>query len=65
MTGARRVLLAGALLTITGLAIAATSPIVGTGELERIHTQQTAGGALVVAGWALIAWGVHRIGRES
>jgi hypothetical protein len=27
--------------------------------------RHTSGGALVVAGWALLAWGVHRFGRET
>jgi hypothetical protein len=65
LTGARRLLLAGALLTVVGLALAATSPVVGTGDLDRIHAQQSVGGVLLVAGWALLGWGVHRFGRES
>jgi hypothetical protein len=65
VTVARRLLLGGALATAVGLAIAATSPVVGAGDLGRIHAQQSAGGALVVAGWALLAWGVHRFGRET
>jgi hypothetical protein len=64
VTGARRLVFAGALVSVVGLAVAATSPIVGTGDLGRIHGQQTAGGVLVVAGWALLGWGVHRFGRE-
>jgi hypothetical protein len=65
VTGARRLVFAGALVTVAGLAVAATSPIVGTGDLGRIHGQQTAGGVLVVAGWALLGWGVHKFGREA
>ena len=54
----------GALVTVSGLAVAATAPIVGTGVAERIESQQRAGGLLVVAGWALLAFGIHRFGRE-
>ena len=67
MTAARRMVLGGAVATVAGLAIAATSPIapIASGASpERIHAQQTAGGVLVVAGWALLGWGVHRFGRE-
>jgi hypothetical protein len=62
--GSRRLVLAGALVTATGLAVAATAPIVGIGATERIRTQQGAGGVVVLAGWALLAWGIHRFGRE-
>jgi hypothetical protein len=55
----------GALLTVLGLAIAATSPIVGAEGSERTAAQQLAGGIVVLAGWALLAWGIHRFGRES
>jgi len=52
-------------VTATGLAVAATAPIVGVGATERIRTQQGVGGAVVLAGWALLAWGIHRFGRET
>ena len=64
LAGPRRLILAGALVTVSGLAVAATAPIVGTGVAERIESQQRAGGLLVVAGWALLAFGIHRFGRE-
>ena len=60
----RRLLLAGALVTASGLAVAATAPVVGTAPLDHIQPQQEAGGAVVLAGWALLAWGIHRFGRE-
>jgi hypothetical protein len=60
----RRLILAGALVTASGLAVAATAPIVGTALAEPIETQQAAGGLLVVVGWALLAVGIHRFGRE-
>jgi hypothetical protein len=62
--GPRRLILAGALVTASGLAVAATAPIVGTGPADRVETQQGAGGLLVVAGWGLLALGIHRFGRE-
>jgi hypothetical protein len=62
-SGARRLLLIGALLTVAGLAVAAVSPIPGTAGSERTGTQQLAGGGMVVFGWAVLGWGVHRFGR--
>jgi hypothetical protein len=63
--GSRRLVLAGAFVTATGLAVAATAPIVGVGATDRIRNQQDAGGVTVLAGWALLAWGIHRFGRDS
>jgi hypothetical protein len=54
----------GATVTLLGCAIAATAPVVGTGDGERIHAQQGAGGFVVLVGWALLGWGIHRFGRE-
>jgi uncharacterized membrane protein len=62
---ARRAVLAGAVVTVVGVAIAATAPIVGTQSVDRTQGQQTAGGIVVLGGWALLAWAVHRLGRES
>jgi hypothetical protein len=62
--GPQRLILAGALVTASGLAVAATAPVVGRGLPERIEAQQSAGGLLVVAGWALLALGIHRFGRQ-
>jgi hypothetical protein len=61
----RRLLLAGALATAAGLAVAGTAPIVGTTAVERVQTQQAAGGVLVLAGWALLVVGIHRFGRAG
>jgi hypothetical protein len=60
----RRIVLGGALVTVAGLIIAATAPLVGVGATERIRTQQGAGGVLVLVGWAILAYGIHRFGRE-
>jgi hypothetical protein len=61
----RRLVFGGAVVTLLGAAIAATSPVVGTTATYRIQAQQTVGGLAVIAGWALLAWGIHRLGRES
>ncbi len=50
----------GAVLSVVGLAIAGTSPVVAS-----TGAQPLAGGLAVLAGWALLAFGVHRFGRES
>jgi hypothetical protein len=60
----RRLLAAGACSTVAGIGIAATAPILGTAPTGRIEAQQTVGGIVVLAGWALLAWGIHRFGRE-
>ena len=59
----RRLLAGGAVATLLGVAIAGASPILGTDGASRTHTQQMVGGVVVVAGWALLAWGLHRFGR--
>ena len=61
----RRLLWAGAAVTVLGVAIAGTAPIVGTDGASRTHAQQTLGGIVVVVGWALLAWGIHRFGRSG
>jgi hypothetical protein len=58
-------LVAGAVLTVVGLAIAATAPIVGTAGAGRTHDQQIAGGLVVLLGWLALGWGIHRFGRLS
>jgi len=63
-TGPARVIVAGALTTALGLCVAATAPIFATAPLGRIQRQQTAGGVLLLLGWAILAWGIHRYGRE-
>jgi hypothetical protein len=64
LRGPRLLILAGALVTVSGLAVAATAPILGAGPAGRVETQQGAGGFLVLAGWALFGLGIHRFGRE-
>jgi hypothetical protein len=61
----RRLVAAGAVATVVGIAVAGTAPIFGTGGSDdRIQTQQTAGGVVTLAGWALLAFGIHKLGRE-
>lgn len=60
---ARRLLSLGAVLTALGLAIAATAPVLGTPGAERTRAQEFLGGIMLVAGWLLLAWGIHRFGR--
>jgi hypothetical protein len=60
---ARRLLLAGALLTALGLALAMTVPAVGAPGHEQAGARQLTGGIAVLLGWATLAWGIHRFGR--
>ena len=60
----RRLVVVGAVVTLLGSAVAAMAPVVGTADGQRIHAQQEAGGFVVLVGWALLAWGIHRLGRE-
>jgi hypothetical protein len=53
----------GAVVTALGLALAATAPILGTAPYGGIRAQQTAGGTLVLVGWAILGWSIHRFGR--
>jgi uncharacterized membrane protein YidH (DUF202 family) len=62
-TSPRRLLAAGAGLTALGIALAGTAPILGTEGSSRTVTQQLAGGVLVLAGWVVLALGIHRFGR--
>lgn len=61
----RTLLALGAALTVLGLAIAATSPILGAAGSDRTPGQQLAGGVVVLIGWVFLAWGIHRFGRET
>jgi hypothetical protein len=49
---ARRILAIGAGAVATGLVVAGT-------------VSPTAGGAMVVAGWLALVWGLHRFGRTG
>jgi hypothetical protein len=62
--GSAGVIVAGALTTAVGLVVAATAPIFGTAPLDRIQHQQASGGLVVLVGWAVLAWGIHRFGRS-
>ncbi len=61
----RRVLALGSLVTVLGLAMAATAPVGGTARFDGADGGQLGGGTLVLVGWAMLAWSVHRIGREA
>jgi hypothetical protein len=61
----RQLLAAGAIVTVLGIAVAGTAPILGTEGSARTSAQQIAGGVVVVLGWALLAWAIHRFGRET
>jgi hypothetical protein len=63
--GPRALILAGALVTAVGLAIAASAPVVGTAPEHAVQTRQRAGGIVVLVGWALLGWGIHRFGRSE
>jgi hypothetical protein len=61
----RRWIAVGAVLTAAGLVVAGTAPAVGTAPAATISRQQDLGGLGVLAGWAALAWGIHRFGREG
>jgi hypothetical protein len=51
----------GAGLCVLGLALSGTAPVATAGGQVGTMT----GGVFVVAGWALLAWGIHRLGRDG
>jgi hypothetical protein len=55
----------GGVLTVLGLVIAATTPVLGAPGSDRTPGQQLAGGVVVLVGWVFLAWGIHRFGRET
>jgi len=61
----RRLIVIGALVTVSGLAIAGTAPIAGVTEANLSAAQQMAGGVVALVGWAALGWGVHRFGRAK
>jgi hypothetical protein len=63
--GSRRLLALGAVLTVVGLLVAATSPVAGARASERGQAQTLAGGMILLVGWAVLGWGIHRFGRDS
>ena len=60
---ARAAIAVGAAVSALGIAVAATAPVLGTAGAERTRPQELVGGVIVVAGWAVLAWGIHRFGR--
>jgi hypothetical protein len=61
----RSLLTAGALLTVLGIAVAGSAPVLGTDGSGRTQGQQIAGGVGVVLGWALLAFAIHSFGRAG
>ncbi len=61
----KRLIVLGSVFTALGLAVAGTAPVMGTALPDRVQTQQSVGGAVLLLGWALLAFGIHRFGRES
>ncbi|MDP8999880.1 MAG: hypothetical protein M3O46_07190 [Myxococcota bacterium] len=55
----------GGVLTVLGLLVAATTPVLGAPGSDRTPGQQLAGGVVVLIGWVFLAWGIHRFGRET
>jgi hypothetical protein len=53
----------GATLTILGIALAATSPVESTAFATGAGSRSTVGGVVTLLGWALLAWGIHALGR--
>jgi hypothetical protein len=54
----------GAALTVLGIAVAGTAPIAGTATAGWVKYQPPVGGVMVVVGWVVLAWGIHRFGRH-
>ena len=61
----RALLLLGAVATTAGLVAAAATPVIGTPGAESAGFRQFVGGIFVLVGWAALAWGIHRFGREK
>jgi hypothetical protein len=53
----------GATLTVLGIAFAATSPVESTASANGAGLRSTLGGVVTLLGWALLAWGIHALGR--
>jgi hypothetical protein len=63
---ARALLAAGAAITVLGLAIAGTAPVQGLDpNVDKQPTQQVAGGVVVLVGWIVLGYGIHRFGRGT
>jgi hypothetical protein len=55
----------GAAATALGIFLAGATPIGRSSASERSAPQRGAGGVLVLVGWGLLAWGIHRFGRAA
>ncbi|MCL2448656.1 MAG: hypothetical protein FWD17_06905 [Polyangiaceae bacterium] len=58
---------AGAAATVIGIFVAGAAPIARTpgATAEHASLQQTVGGVVLLVGWVLLAWGIHRFGRDG
>jgi hypothetical protein len=62
---ARASIALGASATVIGIFVAGAAPIARTAGADGAMAQQGAGGIVVLLGWALLAWGIHRFGRDG
>ncbi|MGA7121893.1 MAG: hypothetical protein WBY94_17425 [Polyangiaceae bacterium] len=61
----RRWMAIGAVCTVVGLAVAATAQGGAAGNSDGARSQQQCGGLIVLAGWSLLGWSIHRFGRAG
>jgi hypothetical protein len=60
----RALVAAGAATIVLGLAIAGTAPIVGANPGAGARAaQQVLGGVVVLVGWVVLGYAIHRFGR--
>lgn len=62
---ARQGLAIGAGLTAVGLLVAATAPVMGADAGAGARARELIAGLFVVGGWLILAWAIHRLGREG
>jgi hypothetical protein len=55
----------GAAATVIGIFVAGATPIARTPGAEWTPLVQAVGGVVLLVGWLLLAWGIHRFGREN
>jgi len=60
----RRWLAIGGAATAFGLAVLATAPLTIGEPAAGARAREIVGGLSVVTGWLVLAWAIHRFGRE-